>query len=771
MGLIKTRNNLVAGISLPVPAEKIKEVHAIVREIKVEVIKDKVVIQGIIHKQIFFVDLTGIVRHFPIDIPFSTFVDVPGALPEMEAQVEIVIEHIKDELSSDRMGITQKVILEIFTKIVDEVQFNVNLDSTGPLVKVEEVIGENIKQELSASQFQLPVPAIKIVDILTEVQNSEIEVIADKVIIQGIIHKQIFFIDENNLERHIAENIPFNTFIDIPGAEVGDDAQVNVGVELIKQELDQIPGDILNQEIVIEFFAKILRSIQVNVEIDSGPLVKLPFVVGENDKQDLIVSDVCLENPAIKVKEIEVKAQNLRTVLIENKVIVQGTLHKQIFYIDEENIERHQVEDVPFQNFLDIPGASIGNNVDFLTFIEEVIFELRSDNLLHQKVIIQYFIKVTELQQVNVAVGSGPLIKVEEVVGENTKQILIESIPDPEPEPILPIETEKQVIRILEENEIVEQHILTNQCLLPTKATLIKSISPFIRNVDITPIENQILITGEIELQIAFVDLNKVIKNFTKAVSFEFLMNTTSNAFDISIEDLLVEIENLSFELLNDEETLKQTIILKFVLSLEDDEQLEVVTKVTGPDVVATEIMSIVEKVVIPDNLDLIEFGPTSLENTEVILHPPAQVINDILANIENLEAKCELGRVYFAGIIFEEIIYQTAIGIEMRKNEQVPFELFFDDERVRPEFNVPELKTKIDNIDIDVSEDGRIINQIIILTIEFKVTTEEVIPVITDVVGPGIENITKRKLILDIDGQEPTEIEVVTDLEINQAN
>ncbi|MCG8641169.1 MAG: DUF3794 domain-containing protein, partial [Desulfobacterales bacterium] len=570
MGLINTRNNLVAGISLPVPAEKIKEVRAIVRKTKIEVIKDKVIIQGIIHKQIFYVDLAGIVRHFPVAIPFSSLVDVPGALPEMQAQVEIFIEHIKDELSSDRMGITQKVILEIFTKVVDEVQFNVNLDSTGPLVKVEEVIAENIKQELNASRFQLPVPAIKIDDIVTEVQISDIEVITDKLIIQGIVHKQIFFIDEDDFERHIAEDLSFDTFIDVPGAKFGDEAQVNIGVELIKHELDQIPGYLLDQEIMIEFFVKILRTIQINIETDSGPLVKLPFVVAENVKQDLIISDVLLENPAIKVKEIVAKTEDLRAVLFKNKVIVQGNLHKQIFYIDEDNIERHQVEDIPFQNILDTPGAIVGNNVDFLALIEEVIFELRADNLVHQKVIVQYFVRVTEVQQVNVSVGAGPLIKVEEVVGENTRQILIETIfqeskSESELESILPIEIKKQAIRVLDENDIVAQQILSSNTSLPTKATQIKSISPIIRNVDITPFESQLIITGEIEKQIIFVDSNEIIRDISEVTSFEFLMDITGSAFDISIDDLLVEIDNLSFDLLNDEETIQQTIVLKFV--------------------------------------------------------------------------------------------------------------------------------------------------------------------------------------------------------------
>src|SRR5690554_7337761 len=88
----------------------------------------------------------------------------------------------------------------------------------GPLFKVEQVIGEGQEQLLKESVIELERPAIKIREIVGEVRNVSAQVIPDKVIIQGILHKQIFFITTDNVERHQMEEVPFGLFIDIPGA-------------------------------------------------------------------------------------------------------------------------------------------------------------------------------------------------------------------------------------------------------------------------------------------------------------------------------------------------------------------------------------------------------------------------------------------------------------------------------------------------------------------------------------------------------------------------
>lgn len=400
-----TQQMLVTDLCLNYTAIKVRDIDACVRDLTATVISDKVIVQGILHKQIFFVDVKNVVRHQHENIPFSFFVDVPGAEPGMDVQIHPIIEHIKTELLMNNTVLHQKVVIEFFVKVTETQQIFVEIGD-GPLTKLERVIGENSVQTLIANQLELPVKAIKVVDIDAEVCDINCEVIEDKVIIQGIVHKQIFFIDTDDVERHVCEDVSFSTFVDVPGAEPGNNCQVHPSIEFIKQELI-CDGKVLSQEVILEIFVKITETVQLNLVLGEDILLKVPEVIGENLRQILLENIVQLPVPAIKIKEIDATVVNIQTTVIRNKVIIQGIVHKQIFFVDEENVERHLGENVPFSTFVDVAGAEPGMQADVTPIIEFVKPELcPGSDQLTQKVVIELFVKVTQITQINVpAVG------------------------------------------------------------------------------------------------------------------------------------------------------------------------------------------------------------------------------------------------------------------------------------------------------------------------------------------------------------------------------
>ena len=106
----------------------------------------------------------------------------------------------------------------------------------------------------------------------------------------------------------------------------------------------------------------------------------------------------------IKIREIVATIKDLTTEVICDKVIIQGTLHKQIFFIGSDNLEHHQAEDIPFSTFVDIIGTTTGMNVHVDAKIETILFELEDSTTLRQKVVIEFFVKVTETQQLSVQI-------------------------------------------------------------------------------------------------------------------------------------------------------------------------------------------------------------------------------------------------------------------------------------------------------------------------------------------------------------------------------
>lgn len=60
-------------------------------------------------------------------------------------------------------------------------------------------------------------------------------------------------------------------------------------------------------------------------------------------------------------------------------MIITGNLHKQIFFVADDDIVRHQGEDIPFTTFVDLPGIDPTDEVTVTPCVEHVGFELIDD--------------------------------------------------------------------------------------------------------------------------------------------------------------------------------------------------------------------------------------------------------------------------------------------------------------------------------------------------------------------------------------------------------
>jgi len=575
--------------TLPFRAIKVRNVVGKVVNLVAEVIPNKVIVQGVVHEQLFFVGTDDLVHHISDDVNFSTFLDIPGAMPGMNAQVTANIEEIIPELAPDGLSVVKKIILEVFVKVTETVQVNF-LPGNGPLLLLKQVVGENTVQTLVETDFTLPVPAIKVDEVVGRIENIDVEVIENKVIIQGVLHKQIFFIDTNNVGRHQAEDVPFSTFVDLPGAVPGMDVQVHPRIEVILFEL--ISPTILRQKAVMEFFVKVTETVRQNVTVGDGPLFKVEEFIGENKVQELSETVITLDVPAVKVREIIARIQDIESFVITDKVIVQGILHKQIFFIGTDNIERHQAEDIPFSLFLDIPGAVTGDNVHIQPIIEAVFFELLSPTQLRQKVVFAIHAVVAREIQLNLVLSTGPLFKVEQVIGENTKQVLvIRREPIVPPPPVSPITIDTVTIVFPEAVAGEQQIIIRNELELPVTAIKIKEIQAIITDLSATIVTDGVLVQGVVEKTVFFVDTDNIVRTVTEEVPFSILVNIPGIQPGTPI-NVTVDIETITFSLSEDGERVIQNIVLRATVQGESapGQRVTVVTNVSGPGIVQSKV-------------------------------------------------------------------------------------------------------------------------------------------------------------------------------------
>ncbi len=588
-------------IALPLTAIKIRNIVGKVNNLTIEIIPNKVIIQGIVHHQIFFVGNDGVIHHQANEENFSTFLDIPGVQPGMNGNVTADIEDTLSELAPNGLTFILKTVLEVFVKITETVQINVTAGN-GPTLYLKQVVGENSTQTLVESALTLLTPAIKIDEIVGSICDLSIETIPDKVIVQGILHKQIFFIDTANVGRHQAQDTPFSFFVDIPGAVPGMNVIVQPRIEGIFYNL--LSDTLLQQKAVLEFFVKVTENVFLPVEIGTGPLLKVDEFVGENRVEELTETLVSLNRPAIKIREILATLRNLVTNVIPNKLIVQGILHKQIFYIGIDNIEYHQAEDVPFSVFLDINGIEPGDDVILKTVIEGVFFDLITETELRQKVIFAIDAIVTEQVQLNLVVGVGPLFAVEQVIGENTKQLLVigkqgitppvppvppvpptPPIPPVPPVPSLTTPVVTTAIIDPEVNEIKnsQQIILETSVPLPVAAIKVKEVHASVSNLSSHIIPEGVVLEGILNIITTYVGDDNVVRTVSTEKSFSILINITGVNSN-QITNIAVNVEDIIFNLTSAGNMVELTIILQGVVIglFVKGETLTVVTDVSG---------------------------------------------------------------------------------------------------------------------------------------------------------------------------------------------
>jgi hypothetical protein len=359
---------------LPRRAKKIAEIQARLVDLTAEVLDGQVMVSGVLHKQVFFVGEDHHVHHAPEDAPFTVFIDCPGAITGQNAQVSARIVKLTHTLEFCQ-ELVQRAILQFIVRVTEDCQVNVLLNPDGPLVKAECVVGETTKAITVENCVDLDRPAKKIRDVQVALENVTAEAADGQVMLQGFICKSIFYIADDDVEFFQEERVPFSAIVEICGAEPGDNVTLKAQILRVDKFLSN--GRQVRQRVVLSVFVKVTRTCELNVEEDpNGPQVMASRVITSNSRQILVENVAELPRPAKKIQEIQARVENIEVETIPNKAIITGMLHKQIFFVADDDLVRHLGEDIPFTTFVDLPGIEPGDTVSITPVVEHVGFEL-----------------------------------------------------------------------------------------------------------------------------------------------------------------------------------------------------------------------------------------------------------------------------------------------------------------------------------------------------------------------------------------------------------
>lgn len=353
------------------------------------------------------------------------------------------------------------------------------LECISELLKVEQVVGENATQTSVVRELTLPGRVRKITEVDATLRDVKGRVIENKVVVEGVIHKQIFYVDDDTgqLKEFTVHDERFVHFVDVPGAIPGMNVQVHARIEFVGHDfIREVKHDhnkynensnlehqehqdkkdkvdsLFRQTVILEIFAKVTETIQMNVVVDVlhidkkkvfTELLKVESVIGENASQVAVRADIHFDRPARKIKNIDTEIRHVVNRVIENKVVVEGVLHKQIYFVGlEDDIVFELSVNEKFTHFVDVPGAFPGANVQVHPRVEFVNVVIDNYDPTHgvQTAIIDIFVKVTETVQVDVVTDikdvkvTKELLKVSQVVGEGSVQhTIVQNLTAPAP--------------------------------------------------------------------------------------------------------------------------------------------------------------------------------------------------------------------------------------------------------------------------------------------------------------------------------------------------
>ncbi|HOV79130.1 MAG TPA: DUF3794 domain-containing protein [Bacillota bacterium] len=411
--------------------EKILSKEAKARVRNVSILPDKVVVDGALSLQVTYVAFKPdqSVHSMHGDINFTSFVDVPGAEPENDADVEFTVEDVSLTPSKDDpRKFNVAAVLSVFVKVteVDEMEI---LTSTPPGnealetedITVEHLIGEKVsKQVIVSEQFTVPEekPDVeKILDVKAEVEITDKRVIANKVIVDGEVKLQVLYaaMKPEQTVHDLHHTIKFSDFVEVPDAQPGMNVQVRAVVE--SAEVQPLMDPDLSADVIVKLTVFVsetrqLSDVPTKLRDETGFVrqrLKVDREIGSGETQVVLreTAEIPEAKPEVaKVLESRVdKTEVTEAKILREKVLIRGTADVEVIYVSAEPDQAvHALhQQLNFRTFVVVSGAEAGMDVKVRVQPEFVSVDQAGADL-HKEVVLTVKATVTEMSQPTVYV-------------------------------------------------------------------------------------------------------------------------------------------------------------------------------------------------------------------------------------------------------------------------------------------------------------------------------------------------------------------------------
>lgn len=225
-------------------ARRVSQIEARAGNITWELIAGKVLVAGEIREQIYYVTREMTEYHQQCSLPFSHYLEVPGARPGMGARVEAVVEYLQHTLNPDGDILSQKIMLQLSVSVSEGVQRRVVTELVPrqeqevlPLLAEEEctIILEN--------WLDIPRPPVRhVLEWQARLQGVKYRAGRGVVTITGTVVQQVYFVAADNRLHYYREDTPFTQAVELPEAAGGARVQGGARIRETTGELFLLPG-------------------------------------------------------------------------------------------------------------------------------------------------------------------------------------------------------------------------------------------------------------------------------------------------------------------------------------------------------------------------------------------------------------------------------------------------------------------------------------------------------------------------------------------------
>lgn len=464
----------VASVQLSRPAAMVSGVQSALEAVTADVHTDEVFLQGsLLHRVDYVEQATGGSREESFSQPFATSVAVAGALPGMQAQVALEVADTTFTQASPT-EVSLATTLQGQVSVVETVLLAVQ-PGPGPTVLAEEVVAEasaqilverlvplvppprpvfvereTLVEEPAPLQVQqlveavvtLPVAAIKVKEVKAHARIVAVTPAGDRgLVVRGLIHLQIFFVDGDHIVRGVSSDQTFQAFLPLTGP-LPAGPQLQVSVEKVLARLTN--GG-----------TKVTVLVVIRVRTGAGPRRQVAVVVNVRDS-DITVDRLLVRATVVRAhvtREVDLAASipvqpavepgspvrveavpvGLTGQVLPGQVLVSGTLAITVEYTGADGLAHRASSAIPLELTVDEPQAFPPRRAIVEAAVLQLTHAVQPDGTaVTVQSRLSVLVKVVETQELFVATDvRGP-----QVVRVDRETLLLDVVDDGIAEPV-----------------------------------------------------------------------------------------------------------------------------------------------------------------------------------------------------------------------------------------------------------------------------------------------------------------------------------------------